>query len=106
MFELLQPILSNLPDILEAVIQIVGAFAVLATLTPNQSDDKIVQTILNAVNFLGANFGKAVNEEKSHYQIKSYMTSKNTYTMNGVAIFSPSINSLLTDMDIFFQEDL
>jgi len=46
---------------LETVLQGVGAFAILATLTPNKTDDKIVQWILTAVNFLGANLGKAKN---------------------------------------------
>ena len=50
---------GHLPQLLE----IIGAFAIIATLTPNKTDDKIVQTILNAVNFLGANMGKAKNSE-------------------------------------------
>jgi hypothetical protein len=41
--------------------QIIGIFAVIATLTPNESDDKIVKTILDGVNFLGGNLGKAAN---------------------------------------------
>lgn len=43
------------------VLQVVGAMAALSTLTPNKSDDKIVQFILDAVNFAGANVGKAKN---------------------------------------------
>ncbi len=43
------------------LLQIVGAFAVLATMTPNKTDDKIVQVVLDLVNFLGANTGKAKN---------------------------------------------
>ena len=42
---------------------IVGGFAVLASLTPNKSDDRIVQIILDIVNFLGANIGKAKNDK-------------------------------------------
>ena len=38
-------------------------FAVIASLTPNKSDDRIVQMILDVVNFLGANFGKASNNK-------------------------------------------
>ena len=42
-------------------LQIVGGFAVIATATPNKVDDKIIQSIMDLVNFLGANFGKARN---------------------------------------------
>jgi hypothetical protein len=45
----------------DELFQIVGAFAVIASLTPNKSDDKIVQWILDAVNFGGANLGRAKN---------------------------------------------
>ncbi len=45
------------------VTSLVGAAAVIATATPNKSDDRIVQVILDVVNFLGANFGKAKNGE-------------------------------------------
>lgn len=44
------------------VLQIVGAFAAVATLTPNKTDDKIVQFLLDLVNFLGGNLGKAKND--------------------------------------------
>ena len=43
------------------LFQIIGALAVIATLTPNKSDDKIVQWILDAINFGGANLGRARN---------------------------------------------
>lgn len=46
------------------VLSVVGAFAVIAAWTPNKSDDKIVQLILDAVNFLGQNFGKSKNDPK------------------------------------------
>ena len=54
-------IINNMVEALPALAAIVGGFALLATLTPNKSDDKIVQTILDVVNFLGANLGKAKN---------------------------------------------
>jgi hypothetical protein len=50
-------------EILSAVAGIVGGFAVIASITPNKSDDRIVQMILDVVNFLGANFGKASNNK-------------------------------------------
>lgn len=46
------------------ILQIVGAFAAIATLTPNKTDDRIVQWLLDIVNFLGANFGKAKNNNE------------------------------------------
>ncbi len=43
------------------ILEVIGAFAILATMTPNKTDDKIVQVVLDLVNFLGANTGKAKN---------------------------------------------
>ncbi len=44
------------------VLAVVGAFALVATKTPNKTDDKILQLILDVVNFLGANLGKSKND--------------------------------------------
>jgi len=49
---------SNIPQLL----QLVGAASIVATMTPNKTDDKIVQWILDAINFLGGNLGKAKND--------------------------------------------
>ena len=54
----------EIPAIIEVVVAVVGVAALIATMTPNKSDDKIVQKILDVVNFLAANFGKAKNEDK------------------------------------------
>jgi hypothetical protein len=54
---------GNYIVILSSVASIVGGFAVLASLTPNKSDDRIIQIILDIVNFIGANFGKAKNDK-------------------------------------------
>ena len=43
------------------IIEVIGAFAVLARFTPNTTDDKIVQGMLDGINFLGMNHGKAKN---------------------------------------------
>lgn len=48
----------------ESLIQVVGGFALLATVTANQTDDKIVNSILKVINFLGGNVGKAKNDPK------------------------------------------
>jgi|TARA_R100001530_G_C4276351_1_gene144396 hypothetical protein len=61
MSEMISYVMNNYMQILSAVGGIVGGFAVIASMTPNKSDDRIVQMILDVVNFLGANFGKAKN---------------------------------------------
>jgi|32_taG_2_1085360.scaffolds.fasta_scaffold01371_11 hypothetical protein len=52
---------ENFSNVVEVVLNLVGAFAVIATMTPNESDNKIVAFVLNVINTLGANFGKASN---------------------------------------------
>lgn len=47
---------------LPVVFQIVGAFSMIAAMTANQTDDKIVDYILKCINFLGFNFGTAKND--------------------------------------------
>ena len=54
-------VMENYMQLLAAVGGIVGGFAVIASMTPNKSDDRIVQMMLDMVNFIGANFGKAKN---------------------------------------------
>ena len=61
MSEMVSYVMENYMQMLSAVGGIVGGFAVIASMTPNKSDDRIVQKILDVVNFLGANFGKAKN---------------------------------------------
>ena len=63
MSELVGLLTGNYVEILSAVASIVGGFAIIASLTPNKSDDRIVQMILDVVNFLGANIGKAKNDK-------------------------------------------
>ena len=54
-------VMENYMQMLTAVGGIVGGFAIIASMTPNKSDDRIVQMNLDMVNFIGANFGKAKN---------------------------------------------
>ena len=54
-------LMANGASLLSAVLQIVGAFSLIATLTPNKVDDRIAQVLMDIVNFLGANIGKAKN---------------------------------------------
>ena len=48
-------------DWAQYILLTVGAFAAIATLTPNKTDDKIMQRVLDFINMLGMNFGKAAN---------------------------------------------
>ena len=59
-----QAILAVVEAWIPKILVVVGAFATLATLTPNKSDDRVLQIILDIVNFLGANIGKAKNKEE------------------------------------------
>jgi hypothetical protein len=47
---------------LPVVFQIVGAFSMIAAMTANETDDKIVNAILKVINVLGMNFGTATND--------------------------------------------
>ena len=53
---------ANLSGILEIVVQLVGVASLIATMTPNEADNKAVDFVLNIVNMLGANGGKASND--------------------------------------------
>ena len=53
---------GNMGQIVEILTQVVGVAALVATLIPNESDDKIVGFVLKVVNVLGANVGKASND--------------------------------------------
>lgn len=52
---------NNWTEILSAVTSIVGGFAIIATLTPNQADNKIIDAVMQMINALGGNFGNAKN---------------------------------------------
>lgn len=55
-------VLAWVQQYIPTILAVIGAFAVLATFTPNKFDDKIIQFILDFINFLGGNFGKAKND--------------------------------------------
>jgi len=57
----IRSVVDQIVSYIPLALTVVGAFAAVATLTPNKSDDKIVQVILDIINFAGANFGKAKN---------------------------------------------
>lgn len=55
-------IIANAGDLLSAAVQIIGGFAVIATLTPNKADNAIVDMLLRAINLFGGNVGRATND--------------------------------------------
>lgn len=48
-------------EYVQVILAVIGAFAAIAAITPNQADDAIVQKVLDIVNALGMNVGKAKN---------------------------------------------
>ena len=54
---------ENIPNFIDIALSVVGAFAVVATMTANESDNAVANFLLKLVNFLGANFGRAANAE-------------------------------------------
>ena len=58
-------IVANWATILQVSTGIVGVFAMIASLTENESDNKWADKLLKIVNFLGANFGKAKNDKRA-----------------------------------------
>jgi len=56
-------LIANLPEYLVYATAVVGAFASIAAVTPTPKDDGIAKLLTKAINFLGANFGKAKNAE-------------------------------------------
>tara|TARA_R100000231_G_scaffold91838_1_gene69133 strand:- start:54 stop:230 length:177 start_codon:yes stop_codon:yes gene_type:complete len=54
-------LIENWAAILSALTSIVGGFSILATLTPNEADNMLVDKLMKMINLLGANLGKAKN---------------------------------------------
>tara|TARA_B100000579_G_C22234607_1_gene577660 strand:- start:45 stop:233 length:189 start_codon:yes stop_codon:yes gene_type:complete len=54
-------ITGNFDGVIQIITQVVGIFAIVAVWTPNSADNKVADLLLEAVNFLGANIGKAKN---------------------------------------------
>jgi len=57
-------VMGSWKELLEVMLGLVGVMGMVAVMTPNKSDDKLVQMLLDWVNFLGANVGKAKNSDK------------------------------------------
>ena len=46
-------------------LAVLGVASTIATMTPNKADDKAVQLLLDLVNVVGMNIGKAKNDKDS-----------------------------------------
>lgn len=64
MQEFIQNVIENWEQYATVVAACVGAFAAIATVTPNKSDNKIADVLLKIVNTLGLNVGKASNDPR------------------------------------------
>ena len=53
--------ISFITDNMQLILAVVGFFALIATKTKNTWDNKLMQYISDAINFLGANVGRAKN---------------------------------------------
>lgn len=54
-------IINNWDNLIVGLLAVLGGFSQLAQLTPNKSDDALVQKALDFVNVLAGNNGKAKN---------------------------------------------
>jgi len=56
-------ILNVIGDWIPGILMTIGGFSMLATLTANDTDNKICKWLLKIVNLIGMNFGKAANKD-------------------------------------------
>tara|TARA_Y100000361_G_C11057348_1_gene288589 strand:- start:188 stop:364 length:177 start_codon:yes stop_codon:yes gene_type:complete len=54
-------LIENVGSLIDVALKLVGAFAVVATLTPNESDNAVADGLMKIINMLGGNFGNAKN---------------------------------------------
>lgn len=60
--EYIVPVLDWIVNNVDSILQIIGAFAIIATWTKNESDNKIIQFIEDVINLIAMNFGNAKND--------------------------------------------
>ena len=58
----MKAIIENKEAIWTIISSAITIFAVVATMTKNESDNKVVEKIYKVINILGLNFGKARNK--------------------------------------------
>ena len=54
-------IIENGNAIFEIALKVVGAFSVIASLTPNTTDNKVADALMRIINTIGFNIGQAKN---------------------------------------------
>ena len=59
----IQAIINMVVTYLPILTAVITACAAIAAVTPTKSDDRIIQLILDIINKLGLNIGKAVNKD-------------------------------------------
>lgn len=55
-------IIENFDQLIMIALAVVGAAAAIATVTPTQTDNKIVDAVYKVLHTLAMNFGKAKND--------------------------------------------
>jgi len=58
-----QTVMTIAKEYIPIALAAVGVFALIATKTPNKTDNMIVQLLYDIINLLGGNFGNAKNKE-------------------------------------------
>jgi len=58
-------ILNTAQEWIPGILAVIGGFAMLTTLTANDTDNKICKWALKIVNLVGMNFGKASNKDEA-----------------------------------------
>ena len=54
-------LLENVGSLFDIALKLVGTFSVIATLTPNESDNAVADGLMKIINMFGGNFGNARN---------------------------------------------
>ena len=54
-------IMANTEGGVQLALQVIGAFSIVASFTPNTTDNKIANALMELINFFGMNMGKAKN---------------------------------------------
>jgi hypothetical protein len=55
---------ANILEWVQIIAAVIGVFSLIATITPNETDNKVAQWLVDLVNLLGANVGNASNKKK------------------------------------------
>lgn len=55
--------MDSILGVIRIVFEVIGVFAMGATMTPNSSSNPVIDVLMRIINALGMNFGKAQNKE-------------------------------------------